>query len=389
MRTLRRRFCLFAPLLLLIAFAAPAPSAGAHSLLFSVSELPSEHPPLREFLEDPCGVAVGSAGQLYVSDYYHDAINSASSSGALGGKLIKAVEPLDGPCGLALDPAGDLFANNYHRNVVEFSPGFSAAGVIDSEHPTGLAVDQATGNLFVDDRTYVAEYEAPVYPGEAPIKIGEGSLGDGYGLAVSGFPATAGDLYVADAATDTVKAFDPAAAEPDEPIAVIDGHGTPEGGFVSLRDSALAVDDSNGHLYVLDDLQPLFTEHPEAALDEFDPEGAYQGRLPKAPTLIDSGPSGVAVDNSGGPGEGNVYVTSGNGEKASLNGYGPSSGAAAIQAPLAPGAPGAGGAGSSFVLAPPPGPAATPLTGAQAQRRRHHKLEHRKAHRRTAKGGRR
>ncbi len=75
-------------------------------------------------------------------------------------------------------------------------------------------------------------------------KIGLGSLGDGYGLAVFG-----GKVYVADAAANAVKVYEPA-IDLLNPIATI-AHG-----FVSLVDGALAVDPTNGHLLVVDNMQP-------------------------------------------------------------------------------------------------------------------------------------
>ena len=78
-------------------------------------------------------------------------------------RTAERVDPLDGPCGLALDSAGNLYVNNYHRNVRKFSPSFVPGPIIDAaQHPTGVAVDPATGDLYVNDRTYIASYQAPV-----------------------------------------------------------------------------------------------------------------------------------------------------------------------------------------------------------------------------------
>jgi DNA-binding beta-propeller fold protein YncE len=312
----------------LLLLAPLAQAAGpSHPLLWTISEVPSEHPPLPEFLEDPCGLAVDSGGTIYASDYYHDRLEAFGPSGGFAGRF-NGIEPLDGPCGLAFGPAGDLYVNVYHRNVVRFAPGepFSAgsgtviAGVgADGSHPTGVAVDPASGDVFVDERTHVAEYSPT---GALLAEIGLGTLEDGYGIAVSGFPATAGYLYVPDAADNAVKVYDPSASLTD-PIMVIDGQGTPQGGFVSLADSAVAIDQTSGHLYVSDDLQPRYSEHPEGVIDEFNAAGDYRGQLPKLPLIVNGGPPGLAVDNSPGPTKGRVYTTSGNGEKASIFAYGP------------------------------------------------------------------
>jgi Divergent InlB B-repeat domain/NHL repeat len=327
---------LCASLLIAALPATPAPAAEPpnHPFRFEISHFePEEH--RTEFLEGPCGLALDSQGDIYVGDYYHDQVVVFGPSGGYLNRMVEE-EPLDGPCGLGLDSAGDLYVNNYHRDVVRFalsnSPPLSfpanslttgPAQAIDSAHSTGLALDPATGDLYVDDRTYVAEYEAPVEPGEEPAeKIGLGSLGSGYGVAVSDYPATEGFLYVPDAASDTVKVYDPA-VNLTEPIAEVDGAGTPQGGFDSLVDSTAAIDQSDGHLFVADNLQSLDFEHPRAALDEFNAAGDYRGSLPKFPTLIDGEPTGVAIDNSGTATQGDVYVTSGNTEKSSVYAFGP------------------------------------------------------------------
>jgi DNA-binding beta-propeller fold protein YncE len=325
-------------LLLLVTTSAKAATAS-HPFLFGLTgieflESREGVDIYREYLEDPCGVAIDSGGDIYVSDYYHDQIvDEPKVLGHPGGferRFITREEPLDGPCGLALDSSGNLFVNNFHRNVTELG------AVIDNAHSTGVAVDPASGDLFVDDRTYIAEYKAPVFAGEISVKIGLGSLGEGYGVAVSDFPATDGYIYVPDASTNTVKVYNPATSLTD-PVATVDGQGTPQADFDSLHDSAVAIDQSDGHLYVTDNLQSLDYEHPEAALDEFNAAGEYRGQLRtveiegKAKPFIDGEPSAVAVDNSGGPTQGHVFVTSGNSEKGSVYAFGPTAPAHSLE----------------------------------------------------------
>jgi DNA-binding beta-propeller fold protein YncE len=259
----------------------------------------TEGSPPQAKLEAPCGVGVGPEGELYVSDYRRRSILGVS---------LPAYFPDNGACGLAADPF-NVYANYWHGGVVN-----TATGVISSAPATGVAVDPVSFDLYVDNRTAIAVYEAPVDPGDEPafeIDPGpEGALGDGYGIAVSAFPATAGRIYVADAADNTVKVYDPAGVDPDVPVQVIDGAGTAAGRFVSLTDASLAIDQSNGHLFVVDNTQPGF-EHPQAAVSEFNAEGVYRGQLEHA--IVHGEPTGIAVDESQTSSKGRVYVTSGNG----------------------------------------------------------------------------
>jgi DNA-binding beta-propeller fold protein YncE len=301
--------------------AVPAPSRAAEAVNHPFEEQASfngESTPAHS-LEDPCGLAV-AAEKIYVADYYHQSVDGFQLGPP---RYLSQVGTgsLNGPCGLALDASGDLYVDEYHEDVLRFTaaelaahpPGPGLAIDAPAAEATGVAVDPATGDLYVDERTDVARYEAPVHPGETPVRIGLGSLADGYGLAVSSFSATAGYVYVADAATGTVKVYDPSTSLTD-PVAEIDGAGTPQGGFDSLVDAALAVDPSTGHLFVLDDTEPGF-EAPAAVIDEFNPAGLYRGQLPHA--IVDGGPSGLAAAG------GSVYVTSGNGERAEVLAFGP------------------------------------------------------------------
>jgi DNA-binding beta-propeller fold protein YncE len=271
-------------------------------------------------LEGPCGLAVSPSSDLYVADYYHRAVGIFSAEGfgptlipLAGGDPRLEINTLNAVCGLAFDPSGDLYANELHQAVVQL-PGEE---VIDPGQATGVGVDGA-GNVYVDDRTYIAVYEAPIAPGEAPVeKIGVGNISDGYGLAVD---SSAGRVYVADAADDTVKGY-PTGSAATIPTVTIDN------GFASLVDASLAVDPTNQHVLVVDDLKWGF-ENPQAAVFEFDSAGNLLDQL--ATRKVEEGgrildgpifgePSGIAVD----PQSGELYVTTGNSSGANVVKYGP------------------------------------------------------------------
>ncbi len=305
MRSARR--WLFPSLLALVLVVAPgrALAAANHPFLAAING----------GYEGACGVAFGPTG-LYVSDYYHDAI--------AGPTTIAEEDPTGGPCKLAFDAGGDLYVNNWHHDVVKYAEPFAAGAgtLIDSAQPTGLTVDQATGNVFVAHRTYVAVYDAsgaPVEVGGEPVRIGLDPSAEYFGAAVSEFPATDGDLYVPDAATGTVKVFDSAGIPVEE--LELDGAGTPQGEFIHLVDAEVAVDNSPtspsyGHVFVLDAVGHGLSEHPAAVLDEFNAEGAYRGQITG---FTDAEPSGIAFQDS----THDVYVTSGNSEGSAVFVYGP------------------------------------------------------------------
>lgn len=297
-------------------------------------------------IEGACGVAVSPAfGSLYVSDYYHRTVDQFSAGGMFAGSLILPggdpplveINQYNAVCGLGVDAGGNLYANEFHQRVLRLLP---SEAVIDPGYSTGIAVDEA-GDVYVNHRTYISVYDAPVEPGEEPAeKIGLGSLGDAYGLAVD---SKAGRVYVPDAADETVKVYEPTVKLAD-PVATIDG---PSGtGFNSLTDASLAVDmsetEGEGHLLVVDNLKPLF-ERPQAAIYEFASNGKFLDRLQTRTTgppgemkndaPIFGEPSGIAVD----PKSGTLYVTTGNSERSNVLAYGP----------FAPFAPPTFGVGSS------------------------------------------
>jgi hypothetical protein len=208
---------------------------------------------------------------------------------------------------------------------------------VDSTYATGLSDDPATGTLYVDHRTFIGVYDdesgAALLDEGAPLKIGAGSLEDGYDVEVSTYPGTLGRLYVPDAATHTIKVYDPAVSA-TTPIDEIDGSATPPGRFNSLREASIAIDRVTGEIYITDDLQPKYTELSRTLVDVFNPDGSYRGHLKYF--VFNSQPVGLAVDNSEQAGtQGRVYATSGNTELATIYGY--PAGAATTDPPLSHG----------------------------------------------------
>ena len=266
-------------------------------------------------IEGACGLAVHSS-TLYVADYYQRVVDAFSLAGEYLSQIVlpggpitgEGANALDGVCGLAsvAGPGGVLYGNEWHEGVLRLKP---TAMVFDTGESTGVAVDEA-GRVYADDRTYVAVYEPSgeaVEAGGEPLRIGAGSLGDGYGVAVA---ADGSRVYVPDAASGTVKVFEPA-GDPAVPVA----EAAPPGGFASLADAAAAVDPTNGHLVVIGNAEPGY-EHPRATVFEFDASGGYLGALACSPGF--GAPSGVAFDSSG-----NLYVTDGDSELANVYEYGP------------------------------------------------------------------
>jgi DNA-binding beta-propeller fold protein YncE len=352
--------CLLGALVLFSA-QGPAPAAADRALLSGYAEGkeevlktdPAEEiPPPEGEIEDACGLAVGP-GAIYVSDYHHKAVDIFNpASGLFKGQIAVPVSnPPEGPCGLALDASGKLYTNVFHESALRLTAPILTFDLgEDANKPTGVAIDGAVkgaSDVYVNDRTHVSVFD----PSGAELQqIGAGSLGDAYGLAVYG-----GRVYVPDAANDTIKVYEPG-VDLNDPVSTIEGF---EGrGFVSLRDAAVAIDPTNGHLLVADNTKPGY-EHPVAAIYEFDSSGAFLGRLPSCTQPprngcvvgsgpIDGEPPGLAVD----PASGRLFVTTGNGENANAFEYGPYVESSLLSPPPpgdppapAPGGPGAAGLG--------------------------------------------
>jgi hypothetical protein len=128
-----------------------------------------------------------------------------TSTGQDLGVFANASSGLSLPEGLALNSAGDLFVANYGNNTIEeFTPGgvgtiFANTGL---NGPTALGFDSA-GNL------YVANYWANSIEEFTPTGVGTVFATNGISFPVGLAFNSAGNLYVANAGTVTIERFTP------------------------------------------------------------------------------------------------------------------------------------------------------------------------------------
>jgi len=246
-------------------------------------------------LENPTGVALNAAGDLFILDSDSDPNRyRLVKAPANGGDATTINATVNGaglylPSCVAVDGAGDLFIGEFYGRVVEVPTGGGPAIAITPavngvamNFPSGLAVGRA-GDLYIADFMNNRVLEVPA-GGGAAIAIGPTvngvPLNDPHGLAVD----DAGNLYIADLGNNRVVMV-PAgggAATAIEPIVNGVGLQNPEG---------LAADGA-GDLFIADNVNHRVVEVPAGggAAIAIDPIW-YDGGLGEV--------SGVAVNSSG------------------------------------------------------------------------------------------
>jgi hypothetical protein len=298
-----------------IAQATPTHPFLAQSSLNGTGTDPGpNHPPQGGF-NDPCGATVDSQGYIYVTSHNDGVIDIFNPQA----EYLTQVSDPDGPCDLAVDSEGHLYVeSSTSGDVAEYTPStypptslttYGSPSTIDSSGAaTAIAVDPSTNRLYVDQGTRVVEYDA-LANGSMVLdsQIASGWLSESEGVDVD---AETGDVYVSDTHNfqGTVEIFNPDGSS--GPLVSINGSNVPyivHGGFLSV--GRLAVDQSDGDVYVSNLTQ-------SGAVDEFDSAGNFISQIEHS--FEDSRPTDIAVDNSGKPSAGDVFITSGGGSGGSL-----------------------------------------------------------------------
>lgn len=235
---------------------------------------------------NPYGVATDSAGNIYVADYYNNAIRKITSAGAV--TLLAGGTPgsADGtgaaagfshPSGVAIDSANNIYvADTDNHTIRKITPAgvvttwAGTAGTSGSANGTGAAASfNGPASVAVDSagNVYVADYYNQTIRKITPARVvttfagtaGVAGSANGTGTAASfqgpsGVATdSSGNVYVADSDNHTIRKITPAAVVTTWAGAAgspgsIDGTGTAASFFYP---SGVATD-SAGNVYVAD-----------------------------------------------------------------------------------------------------------------------------------------
>jgi hypothetical protein len=157
-------------------------------------------------------------------------------------------------------------------------------------------------------------------------RIGEGELTKATGVASYTYKASKNSnklryITIADVESDEIRVFagrlSSGSLEPPsiEPRQAIDGSETPAGELgLASTGAYLGVDPKSGHFYAYDATHKV--------LNEFEATGRFFTQV-ASKGFEDAKPTAIAVDRSGGPNDGDLYVSAGSGAGAKLLAFGP------------------------------------------------------------------
>ncbi len=175
------------------------PNGSTTTALFQYSTSPTFTPTVETIVgsgfSGPLGVAVDSAGDVFVADSGNNLVKEVLPSG-----VINTIgSGFDSPTAVAVDAAGDVFvADSLHNAVKEVEPNGTILTIGSGfDDPLGVAVDGA-GDVFVSDSGHNAVKE--VEPNGTILTIGSG-FNSPRKLALD----AAGDVFVSDYGHNAVK----------------------------------------------------------------------------------------------------------------------------------------------------------------------------------------
>jgi len=242
---------------------------------------------------NPTGIAVDVAGNVYVADVSNNLIRKISPTGlvtTLAGSGLNGsangqgtAASFSNPSGIAVDGAGNLYVTDLSNNLIrKITPGglvttlagSGSSGSADGtgnaasfDQPYGVAVD-ATGNLYIAD--WGNNKIRKVTPtGVVTTIAGSGQPGsaDGVGTAASFYRPfglavdQTGNIYVADTNNELIREITPAGV-----VTTVAGSGTKgavngqTGNTTSFYQPTGIVADGAGDVYVADEFNDLIRE---------------------------------------------------------------------------------------------------------------------------------
>ena len=156
-------------------------------------------------LPDVCGLAVDTAGHLWVGDWSNEKARNYANSGSPPAEL-SSVSMASGerPCRLDVDASGNLYINRFLGGVDKYEGGVKGP-TIDATTSHGVVVDQssAAGHVFTLHGGSFHEYDSA---GALTGTFGTDAIGSGMGIA---YNSALDRVYIADSSADTVKVFGP------------------------------------------------------------------------------------------------------------------------------------------------------------------------------------
>lgn len=332
-------------------------------------------------LNTPLGVAVDSAGNIYIADTFNNVVRRVASNGIIsvfagtgtagssgdGGAATSA--QLSGPQGVAVDASGSVYIADTQNNRVRkvgggtistiagtgtggFAGDGGAATAAQLKAPFSVAVDTA-GNVYIAEFSNNRVRKVAVN-GTISTLAGTGVSGYGgdggsatsallngpQGVAVD----AAGNVYIADTANNRVRRVTPAGA-----IGTLAGNGVAgydadggQAGATQVGNPTGVAADSFGNVYISDGssrVRKVFTSGIIATIAGNGQRG-YSGDGGAAGLAQLNGPSAVAVNSAG-----NVYLADTNNNSVRLlqvGGFGISlsaivNSASNLSGPIAPG----------------------------------------------------
>jgi uncharacterized protein (TIGR03437 family) len=213
----------------------------------------------------PNGLALDSAGNLYISDRYNNRIRRVSaatgniSTYVGNGQPNPAVNCVFQPAGIRFDNAGNLYIAEPFATVEKFVPGSGCTPIPGTSGITGLAADGAN-NVYIANQIgqriqkIVGTSAIPVAGNGRSEFTGDGGAASGAGLSgpTDVILDSNGNLYIADRDNDRIRRIDP-----NGTITTIAGRGAAVGDGGTAANarldspSKMALDPA-GNLYVAD-----------------------------------------------------------------------------------------------------------------------------------------